>query len=315
MAKSAVSVHQLEEVLSQPQIRQGFLAEFYCETMFPEIATTEWFDGLECGTRVKIKHEPDFEFKPLEKDQIIEYETPKVCVTEIGVDYSDYAAIKLDDIDAKHLCEYGLFRAEFEKKIRRKANEIVERTIFNHIYKEAHWMNQGKKAGEIGIYDLGSVGSPYEVNPDTLIDFFLFMGGVLDDQCAPDMMRWVAIPKQMKLLFGKKLFDKTTFQGACTMCTDARNGKLFSDLSGFDVYTSNQLPRCIDPITGEITWIIPFGHKEGMGYTMDMSDFEVFRLQKVFGTGIRTMLTYGAGAGRPEVLGYAYITINPNGGV
>jgi len=312
--KAAVGVGQLDEALNQVHVRQGFLAELYCETMFSEIATTRWFDGLECGSTVTIKHEPDFEFKDYEKDQEIDYETPKVCTTTIGVHYASYAAVKFDDIDKKHLCDYGMLRPEFEKKIRRKANEKIERTIFSHIYKEAHSQNIGLSAGETGMYNLGYVGNPFEANPDSLIDLLLSMGGVMDDQCTEDSGRWVVFPKEAKQLFGRGLINKTVLNGTCGVCSDSRTGQMYSDLSGFNIYFSSRLPRCQDPITGDITWIIPFGIQESMGYTADIGQFETVRLEKAFGDGIRVLVTYGAGAGRPEGLGYAYISINPQGG-
>lgn len=311
--KAAAGVGQLDEALNQKHVRQGFLADLYCETMFSEIATTKWFDGLECGSTVTIKREPDFEFKPYEKDMEIEYETPKVCSFQIGVHYANYAAVKFDDIDKKHLCDYGMLRPEFEKTIRRKANQAIERTIFSHIYKEAHAQNVGLSAGSTGMYNVGYVGMPFEATPDSMIDLLLSNSGILDDQCAEDMGRWIVLPKEAKQLFGRGLINKTVLQGTCGICTDARNGKMYSDLSGFDIYFSSYLPRCVDPITGDITWITPFGAGDAMGYTADIGQFETVRLEKAFGDGLRVLITYGAGAGRPEALGYNYISINPQG--
>lgn len=313
MPKAAAGVHQIEEALNQVHIRQGLLAELYCETMFTEIATTEWFDGLECGTQVTVMHEPDFEFRDYEKDQKLEVETPKVCTTTFGADYAKYAFIKLDDLDKKYVCQYNLLRPAFEKKIRQKTLEVVEGTIFNHIYHEAHEMNQGSTAGESGMYNLGRVGAPFVATPDSMFDLMLYDSGVLDDQCTEDSERWLVLPKEAKVLFGQGLLGKTVLNGGCNICTDARNGKMYEDLSGLDIYFSSRLPKCIDPITGDTTWITPFGQKQGMGYTLDMGNFEVLRLEDAFADAVRILVTFGAGAGRPELLGFNYITMNIGG--
>ena len=313
MPRAAVGVHQIEEALNQVHIREGLLAELYCETMFTEIATTQWFDGLQCGSEVTITHEPDFEFKPYEKDMRIEAETPKVCTTTIGANYARYAFVKLDDMDVKYVCRYNQLPDAFERKIRRKALEEIERTIFSHIYREADATNQGLTAGASGLYNLGAIGNPFHVTPDTAMDLLLYDGGVLDDQCVPDMGRWIVLPKEMKVIFGQGLLNKTILNGGCNICPDARNGKMYEDLAGFDIYFSPRLPKCTDPITGETTWIIPFGQRDGMGYVFDIGDFEVFRLQETFANAIRVLVTFGAGAGRPEALGYNYITLDIGG--
>lgn len=313
--KAAAGVVQLDEALNQPHIRQGFLADLFCETMFTEIATTEWFDGLTCGQSVTIKHEPKFHFHDYEKDQDIVYETPKVCTTVIGELYAAYAAVKFDDIDKKHLCDYGLLRPEFEKAIRREANIKIEKRLFDKIYKGAHAQNIGNSAGETGMYELGALGKPFSADPDSLIDLLLSNGGVLDDQCVSEEGRWIIFPKEAKQLFGRGLINKTILNGTCNVCTDARNGKMYSDLSGFTIFFTSRLPRCVDPITGDITWIVPFGNKEALGYTADIGQFEVVRLEKTFGDGVRILVTYGAAVGRPEMIGYDYISINPKGGV
>lgn len=307
---AAAGVNQIEAALNQVHIRQGLLSKLYCDTIFGEIATTSWFDGLTCGTQVTIIHEPDFKFRPLEKDQELEIETPKVCTTTFGAHYAAYAYVKFDDMDKQYLCNYNLIRPAFEDVIRRKAREQIEATIFSHIYAEAHSMNRGLTAGSSGMYNLGDIGQPYPATSETISDLMLFMGGVLDDQCVEDMNRWVVFPKELKILFSQGTLAKTILNGGCTVCTDASNGKLYADLAGFDIYFSPRLPKCVDPVTNQTTWIVPFGHKEGMGYTMDMSPFETIRLERAFGDGVRVQLVYGAGTGRPEYLGYAYITVD-----
>ncbi len=308
MAKAAAGVHQIEEALNQVHIREGLIAELYCETMFTEIATTEWFSGLQCGTTVTVRHEPDFNFYKHEKDQKLEVDTPKICTTTFGADYQYYANVKFDDVDMKHVCNYNLLRPAFEQVIRRKANEIIETTIFNHIYTDAHASNQGANAGNSGMYNLGTVGAPFQATGDSLFDLLLFNGGVLDDQCAPMNERWIVFPMEAKVIFAQGLLGKTILQGGCDLCPDARNGKMYEQLSGFNIFFSSRLPKCVDPITGESTWIIPFGHKSGMGYTADMGNFEVNRLQDAFGETMRIMVTFGAGTGRPELLGFDYVT-------
>lgn len=309
MTKAAAGVAQLEEALNQVHIRKGMLAQLYCETMFTEIATTKWFDGLECGTRVKVLHEPDFNFRKYEKDQELEFEQPKVCTTEFGADFAYYAAVKFDDLDKKHVCRYNELRPAFERSIRRKANELIEDVVFQHIYQEAHYANQGNNAGALGNYALGQVGAPYIATPESLFDLMLSNGGVLDDQCAPMTQRWIVFPTQFKMLFAQGILGKTILNGSCSLCPDARNGKMYEDLSGFDIYFSSRLPQCVDPITGEIAWIIPFGQKDGMGYTADIGEFMVDRPFNTFGEVVKVLITFGAGTGRPEFIGFDYVTL------
>ena len=309
MTRAAAGVAQLEEALNQVHIRQGMLAALYCETMFTEIATTKWFDGLECGHRVKIVHEPQFTFRKYEKDQALEFEQPKICTTEFGADYSYYAGVKFDQVDQQHVCRYNELRPAFEKSIRRQALELIEDVVFKHIYQEAHHMNQGLNAGDLGNYNLGQVGTPFVATPESLFDLLLSNGGVLDDQCSPMTERWIVFPLQFKMLFAQGMLAKTILQGGCNICTDSRNGKMYEDLSGFNIYFSNRLPRCVDPITQQVSWIIPFGQKDGMGYTADIGEFIVDRPHDTFGETIKILVTFGAGTGQPEFIGFDYVTL------
>lgn len=312
--KAAVGVSQLDDALNQVHVRKGFLAELYSETMFTEITTPQWFAGVEKGQTVEIRHAPQVEFKDYDKDMKLEVVTPKVCTTRFGVHHAGYSAMKFDDVDQEYLMEYGNLRSEFENSVRRQANESIERNLFHEIYKNAHIQNQGSTAGDLGNYDQGEIGNDFVVTPDNFVDLLSSNAGTMDDQNVPEGNRWIVLPKQMKQIFTKAFWDKTQLQGSCGICTDSRTGKIYTDLLGFDIYFSSFLPRCIDPITNRTTWITPFGNSEGLAYTADLTKFEVIRAQDTFGDILRILITYGMGVGRPEMLGYNYISINASGG-
>ena len=310
---SASGFVQLEDSLNQPHIHGSLLEELYTDTIFSEIATTDYFSDLRCGTTVIIQREPDINIHRYQKNQRLKIDPIQgICEHELSIDHAYYANVKFDDLDKEFICRENDLREAFRHRVIRKMKETVEAVAFSTIFADAAVANQGDSAGaQSGMYDLGKLGTPYDMNPDTIMNFLFYADAVLMEQSAPmDGNRFMIFPNVAKPIFVQSPYMNKDLLGDCVDCLPARTGRMYNDIYGFNIYFSDRLPSCTDPVTNQTAYPILFGHSDAMAYTMHMGNFEVIRLEGTFGEALRVLMTFGVGTVREELLGAGYATFS-----
>lgn len=154
----------------------------------------------------------------------------------------------------------------------------------------------------------GATSFPTDVlSPLTLINR---MSRVLDQQYVPSNGRWLVVdPVFLELLRDE---DSRLFQGEWGSGGDIRNGLRATNLHGFRIYESNNLPRVgTGPATSGVAnqnanyGVLVFGHDSAVAAAEQLSKTEDFRSHDSFGDVVRGMHLYGRKLLRPEAIGTA----------
>lgn len=273
-----------------PEIWSSKLIEkFYAATVLAAIANTDYEGEIkDYGDKVKIRQKPTITIRPYQLDQPLTVDRPSSNTVEMTIDYGYYFNLALDDVmelqaDLNLLSMWSADAAE-QLKI------TIDTAVLALLDAGVNANNKGNSAGvKSGNLLLGASGSPAVVTPQTVLDYIVDMGTVLDEQNIPETGRWLVIPPWMAGSIKKSDLRNASISGDGSSLL--RNGRL-GMIDRFTLYASNLLPTGTE--SGATSYFVFAGHPHGLTFASQISKVETMRSEQSFSTLLRGLQVYGA---------------------
>jgi len=284
------------------------LKKFYAATVLNEITSTEYLGEIkDVGDTVIITTDPDVQIKNYQKGMDLEldyYESPAFALT---IKYAKYFNFGIDDVDNKQMFIKRM--DAWAENAAKRMKITIEQELFSLYAADSLTLtpdpanvgtNAGKKSGNI---NLGTSTAPVGVNRNNVLDYFVFINQVLDEQDVPDDgSRYIVIPAWMaSMLKLSDLKDASITGLGESILLNGRLGKI----DNITIYKSNLLPTGTATVGGnEVTYtVIPFGHKNGLAFVTQLTKVETYRPEKKFMNAIKGLQVYGFEIVYPQLVG------------
>jgi hypothetical protein len=299
-----------------PAIWSGKLqVKFYESTMLADVTNNDWEGEIKNhGDTVNIRIQSDVVVRPYQKHQDLEIQVPQAGKIQLNIDKGAYFNVFVDDVD-KAQTDLALMD-QFTSDASEKMKIYIERDVFANSVLSAAATNRGLTAGAIsGNINLGAVGSPLALNPDTALDILLRFGQVLDEANVPKMGRFVVIPSWMHTQLLRSDLKMAQFTGDASSVV--RTGKA-GDLVGMTVYVSNLLPQVTDlgadgqaggsgnNADTQATYVFG-GTKDAITFASQITNVDKIKSEKKFGEFVRGLNVYGFEVVKPEAMVVGYV--------
>lgn len=273
-----------------PEIWSGKLIEkFYAATVLAAIANTDYEGEISnSGDKVKIRTKPTITIRDYTLDQDMTVERPSSSTVELTIDNAKYFNLALDDImerqaDLNLLSMWADDAAE-QLKI------VIDTAVLATLDAGVDAANKGATAGKISInIDLGVSGTPISLTPQTVLNYLVDMGTVLDEQNIPETGRWLIIPPWVAGMIKKSDLRNASISGDGVSLM--RNGRL-GMIDRFTLYSSNLLPTATDG--SNTAWRIFAGHPHGLTFASQISKLRQMESERTFATLLSGLQVYGS---------------------
>lgn len=284
-----------------PEIWSGKLIEhFYDATVLGAISNTDYEGEIrKFGDTVNIRTTPKIEIKEYKKGMKLELEKPEAPKIQLLIDKGEYFACIEDDVDKiqADIAMMDMWSKDASERMKIKIDTRVLADIGADVAAE----NKGATAGRISKnFNLGGTGAPVSLTADSVLDYIVDVGTVLDEANAPEDGRFMVISAKMAGLIKKSDLKDASLTGDSTSVL--RNGRL-GMIDRFTLYMSHNLPVA----GGETT--IYAGHKMGLTFASQMTEMESLRAESTFGNIIRGLQVYGYKVVKPEALAMGVVSI------
>ncbi|NJN00241.1 MAG: hypothetical protein HC793_00725 [Aquincola sp.] len=287
-----------------PEIWSGKLIEkFYKATVFSAIANTDYEGEIKNqGDTVKIRTRPTITIADYEANMDLAIQRPSSNLVELQIDKAKYFNLALDDVmDIQsdiQLMDIWAEDATEQMKI------SIDSEVLGYLSTttDISSANRGLSAGAIsGDLRLGDVGAPQFIakaaestgtgatdsTSQSVIDFLVNLGQVLDEQNLPESGRYVVIPAWMAAQIKKSELKDASLAGDGTSML--RNGRL-GMVDRFTLYLSNNLPA-LGVYDDEFP--IFFGVPAALTFAAQFTKLETVRSERSFSNLLRGLQVYG----------------------
>lgn len=287
-----------------PEIWSGKLIEkFYKATVFSAIANTDYEGEIKNqGDTVKIRTRPTITIADYEANMDLAIQRPSSNLVELQIDKAKYFNLALDDVmDIQsdiQLMDVWAEDATEQMKI------SIDSDVLDYLSTttDISSANRGQAAGAIsGDLRLGDVGAPQFIakaaestgtgvsdsTSQSVIDFLVNLGQVLDEQNLPESGRYVVIPAWMAAQIKKSELKDASLAGDGTSML--RNGRL-GMVDRFTLYLSNNLPA-LGVYDDEFP--IFFGVPAALTFAAQFTKLETVRSERSFSNLLRGLQVYG----------------------
>ena len=276
-----------------PEIWSGKMIEkFYDATVLAAISNTDYEGEIKkFGDKVKIRTMPTATIGDYTRGSPITYSKPDGAVVELDIDKGKYYAAEVDDVSA-HQQDIKVLDA-WATDASEQMKIAIDTDVLGAVYASAHADNKGATAGRISNnIDLGAAGAAIAITKANILDFFVDMGTVLDEQNIPEQGRYLVLPAWMIGLLKKSDLKDASITGDGGSIL--RNGRV-GMIDRFTIYLSNLLPHAAG--TGTQTALdcyhILAGHSKALTFATQMTEMETLRSQDYFADLMRGLQVYG----------------------
>jgi hypothetical protein len=275
--------------------------KFYNTSVFYEIANTDYEGEItKAGDKVYIRTIPNLTIRDYVKGQQLVIENPDSDPITLTIDYAKYFNFLLEDVD-KVQSDINLMN-EWAKDASQQMKTTIDQSVLTVVASKttplAHASNRGASAGAVsGDINLGVSGTPLEVDKTNILELFVDLNTVLDEQNIPDD-RWIVIPPRIAGMLKKSDLKDASMTGDGKSVL--RNGRLGS-IDRFTLYLSNVLPYASSE------WCVIAGHKSAISFASQFVKTESLISQDTFGTLVRGLNVYGFGVTKSESLALAVV--------
>jgi hypothetical protein len=288
-----------------PEIWSGkLLVKFYDATVLGDITNTDYEGEIKSqGDKVIIRQTPTMTIRDYSKGQTLVTEKPEAPVLNLNIDRAKYFSFTVDDID-RYQSDVNVMD-DWSADAGEQMKIAVDSLVLGTVYADAHAKNQGATAGvKSGKYNLGTTGSPIQLTKTNILDYFVDMGTVLDEQNVPEQGRFIVLPPWACGLIKKSDLRDASITGDGESIL--RNGRL-GMIDRFTIYRSNLLATTFDT-PNTVTNII-FGTNHAISFAAQMTEMESLKGESTFGTIVRGLNVFGFKTLKTEALGrlYAYL--------
>lgn len=287
-----------------PEIWSGKLqVKFYKTTVLGEITNNDFEGEIKGqGDKVNIRKAPDITISDYKRGQTLDNQVPASDgIVELLIDKGKYFSVIVDDVNnvQSDLKLMDMFTNDASEQMKIK----IDSDVLAAVVSQAAADNLGDTAGLLSNnINLGKTGAAVQLTKDTVLDFIVDMGLVLDEQNAPETGRFLVIPAWMGALIKKSDLKDASITGDGESVL--RNGRI-GRIDRFTLYVSNNLPTAADTGT---KWYTIAGTKDAITFASQFTKMETLRAQSTFGNIVRGLNVFGYEVVKPEALvtGYVY---------
>lgn len=230
------------------------------------------------GDKVRILELGPVAVKPYVKNStVISYDGLTDASKFLEISQSKHFAFKLDDVDAAQ-SSAGVMAAASQSAAYAMADAI-----------DQYLATMYAKAGVVS--NLGTSGTPIEVNSKNISLYLLKVARMLDDQNVPRAGRFIVIPPFM--LEDLAIANLAAYTDNMNV---AANG-LVGRYAGFDIKVSNNVPN-----TSKAKYACIAGTNAAISFAHQVSDVEALRLEGSFSNAVRGLSLYGAEVVMPNAI-------------
>lgn len=302
MAVPAASGYpQYSGSLIPPMFSTRLIENFYCQSVFGDITTTEYAGELtKCGDQLTFFRAPKVTIRKGVKDGPIKHDTIDTCPVTMTIDQMLQFSVKISHVDIEQTCGWSKWEASLLKSATEGMTREIDAELLCKMALDADPCNKGNKAGVTsGSYNLGSVGAPISLTSANIWEVMTQVLSVMGEQCLPMDDMYIVLPDvaRVTLLNSPKITQNAGLAGACCNTTSdgVLNGKLPEKIAGFDVYFSSRVCKQFDPLVSADTYSIIAGWR---GATAFAAQIERTRIlpdadKDSWDTYIQGMMVYG----------------------
>ena len=286
-----------------PAIWSGRLVEkFYSATVFGDISSTDYEGEISSlGDKVEIRTVPNIVIRDYQIGGGLTYDNPTSPKVELNIDRAKYFGFAINDIDA-HQSDLALMD-RWSDDGGEQMKIAIDSDLLDEVYVDVSADNSGTTAGKkSNNINLGVAGTPRQLAANTVIDFIVDMGQVLDEQDVPETGRWLVIPAWLSAMVKRSDLKDASISGDGTSIM--RNGRI-GMIDRFTLYMSNNLSMVQDG-ANRVTNVIA-GHKAGLTFASQMTQMEDLKNPNDFGQLVRGLNVYGFKVIEGKYLAHGYV--------
>jgi len=280
-----------------------YVEEFYESSVLEAIANTDYEGEISSfGDKINIRMRPKVEIHDYVAGQDLEIQQPDQPMTSLLIDRGHYFNFLIKDLDqaqsdVQFLEEWTLDAAE-------SMNERVNEVVLGEIYADVSADNQGATAGvRTGMFNLGVAGTPVGLTPANIIQKIGDVATVLDEAKVPVRDRWGVIPPWIANMIYASPERNALITGGNE---DLLRKRYIGELANFKLFISNQLSMVTDG-ANKATNVI-FGHRSSLTFASQLTESEVIRAERKFGSFARGLNVYGFNTIKTDAMSLLYAT-------
>jgi N4-gp56 family major capsid protein len=287
-----------------PEIWSGKLLEkFYAATVLAAIANTDYEGEIKNkGDTVHIRTRPTITIGDYETDQDLAIQRPSSNMIDLAIDQAKYFNLALDDV-MEVQSDIDLM-SMWSEDASEQMKIAVDTDVLSYLGTtgDIAAANRGLTAGALSAsIRLGTAAAPQFIakvaagtgagdsssNDQSILDFIVDAGQVLDEQNIPESGRWMVIPAWMSSMIKKSDLKDASLAGDGTSIL--RNGRL-GMIDRFTLYLSNLLPTLDSAVD---TTSVFFGTKAALTFASQFTKMETIRSERSFSNLLRGLQVYG----------------------
>ena len=285
------------------------------DDFMPFIANTRVLDDLtKCGQVITFDKPPHTgAWREYEKNQTLirdQVTAESFCLT---ICRSAYKSIKFDKEDIRAACDnWEDFESAFLEDAWNNLSDLWKRDLLTGMQLQISACNMGSKAGKYKNINMGTVGNPVELTPESLINFVAKTRELLRQAGRwYDGEMFMLVPPEFGTLVLQTAFERQ-------WCCDPSESVLFkglksTNLYGFKVVETDLLTPTVDRATGRLVYPIVAGWNDAYAFTGDIVEAELNKIPDSFGVAYDMLSVFGGGVIYPEALAKAYVTFSTDG--
>ena len=283
-----------------PQLHGSYIPNLFAKKLLGQIKNM--------GDQVTIRTLPSITIRDYVKGQALVYEQLTPDTVDLLIDKGKYWAFPINDLD---VVQSDLdYQDEWARHASESLAQTIDTLVLSDVYGDVHAKNTGATAWVIsGNIDLGATGGARKISKDaaavtansgedTVLDYIVNCGQVLDEQNVPESGRFMVIPAWMAGMIKKSDLRDASLTGDNQSAL--RNGRL-GMIDRFTLFKSNNLTKDSDG-----THII-FGTKHALTFASQMTKTETLRNFADFGDVVRGLQVFGYKVVKPEALGHGLV--------
>ena len=288
-----------------PEVWSGKLVEkFYKATVLGAIANTDYEGEIQnFGDKVQIRSRPTITIRDYEANLDLAVDRPSEPKQTMNIDKGKYFNLALDDVMEiqADIDQLSIWAEDASEQMKITVDDDVLNTgLVNNV--DIDPANVGNTAGAISAsIRLGTDGAPTFLakaetgsgsgvdasNYQSVVDYIVNCGQVLDEQNIPESGRWMVIPAWLAALIKKSELKDASLSGDGTSIL--RNGRL-GMIDRFTLYVSNIL---LPPSGYTTAYPVLFGTKAAFSFASQFTKLETLRSERSFSNLLRGLQVYG----------------------
>jgi len=306
---AAAGYPQYSGNLIHPVVTQELIERFYCSTIFGEISTTNYLGQLNAGgDQITFWREPCVIVRDHIKDGSIVHDTLESAPITLVIDKAKEFSLKIARVDEKMMQMWDTFKNSFLKGASRELAKQIDCEILGTVYADVDCRNSGGNAGCVSqSYNLGQPGNPVVVTPGNIIQVLSDLHGTLNEACIPREGRWIVLPSVFEVALINSPLQNAYVTGMSM--SPMLNGKLPTQIMGFDVYISDNVSRVFDAGTGTWAYNILCGTKAGIVFASTLNDTRTIEDANSWDRYFQGLQVFGYDVIQPSALAHLYARV------